>query len=96
LEELKYIIKGPKKAVSAFLYFSKEIRGTLPKSADFAKRSGDMWKLLGDDQRQKYRIREIEDKDRFNREKTHWSLLTQQLRRQRKVNDDLDECTYDD
>jgi len=96
LEELKYIIKGPKKAVSAFLYFSKEIRGTLPKSADFAKRSGDMWKDLTEDKRQKYRIREIEDKDRFNREKTHWSLLTQQLRRQRKVIDDLDECTYDD
>jgi len=96
LEELKYIVKGPKKAVSAFLYFSKEIRGTLPKSADFAKRSGDMWKALGEDQRQKYRIREIEDKDRYNREKAHWNLLTQHLRRQRNVLNDVDECTYDD
>jgi len=39
LDDLKYLVKGPKKAVSAFLYFSKEIRETLPKTGDFAKKN---------------------------------------------------------
>jgi arsenate reductase-like glutaredoxin family protein len=85
LEELKYIIKGPKKAVSAFLYFSKEIRGTLAKSPDFAKKSGDMWKQLSDEEKQKYRDKETEDKERFTREKTQWTILQNQLRRQRNI-----------
>jgi len=91
LEELKYIIKGPKKAVSAFLYYSKEIRGTLPKSADFAKKSGHMWKHLPEDQKQKYRDKETEDKERFNREKAHWNQLTNQLRRQGNVTSEVED-----
>jgi len=85
LEELKYVIKGPRKAVSAFLYFSKEIRETLPKGADFAKKSGDMWKNLTDDQKHPYKQKEAEDKIRFRREKEHWLTLTTQLQQQRGV-----------
>jgi len=93
LEDLKYIIKGPKKAVSAFLYYSKEIRGTLPKSSDFAKKSGDMWKQLSEEEKQKYRDKETEDKERFNREKGEWTKLTNELRRQRNI-PEID--SYDD
>jgi len=85
LEELKYIVKGPRKAVSAFLYFSKEIRETLPKGADFAKKSGDMWKGLTEEQKLPYKQKEAEDKIRFRREKEHWTQLTTQLQQQRGV-----------
>jgi len=69
--------------VSAFLYFSKEIRETLPKTGDFAKKSGDLWKALSEEERQKYRQREAEDKERFNREKAYWNVLTHQIQSQR-------------
>jgi len=85
LEDIKYIIKGPKKAVSAFLYFSKEIRETLGKTADFAKKSGDLWKSLSPEQKQKYKDKEQEDKERFNREKALWNVLIAQLQQQRGV-----------
>jgi len=85
LEDIKYIIKGPKKAVSAFLYFSKEIRETLGKTADFAKKSGDLWKGLTEEQKGKYKSKELEDKERFNREKTLWNVLITQLQQQRGV-----------
>jgi len=94
LEDIKYLLKGPKKAVSAFLYFSKEIRETLPKTADFAKKSGDMWKRLSDEQKQKYKQKETIDKERFGREKALWSVLLAQLQRQRGVTDiESDEIT---
>jgi hypothetical protein len=54
LETLKYIYKGPKKAISAFLFFSKEIRDTIGKDLsndEFAKRSGEAWKNLPDEQK---------------------------------------------
>jgi hypothetical protein len=54
LETLKYIYKGPKKAISAFLFFSKEIRDKIGKDLsndEFAKRSGEAWKNLPDEQK---------------------------------------------
>eukprot|EP01125_Pyxidicula_operculata_P013711 TRINITY_DN4553_c0_g1_i3.p1 TRINITY_DN4553_c0_g1~~TRINITY_DN4553_c0_g1_i3.p1 ORF type:complete len:310 (-),score=47.70 TRINITY_DN4553_c0_g1_i3:43-972(-) len=87
LADLKYLIKGPKKAVSAFLWYSKEIRDELPKTADFAKRSGDMWKNLPEDRKQKYKIKEMEDKERFNREKMVWTMLTTQLQQEKGITD---------
>eukprot|EP01126_Amoeba_proteus_P055399 TRINITY_DN6870_c0_g3_i2.p1 TRINITY_DN6870_c0_g3~~TRINITY_DN6870_c0_g3_i2.p1 ORF type:complete len:193 (+),score=44.12 TRINITY_DN6870_c0_g3_i2:363-941(+) len=71
LSDLKWLIEGPKKAVSAFLYFSKEIRDTLPKN-DFARKSGDLWKSLTEEKKQKYKMLEDADKIRFQREKAEW------------------------
>lgn len=51
LADIKYLVDGPKKAVSAFLYFSKEIRDSLPRQ-DFARKSGDLWKSLSEEQKQ--------------------------------------------
>lgn len=54
LEDLKYLFKGPKKAISAFLFFSKEVRDTIGKdlnNEEFAKRSGEEWKILTEDQK---------------------------------------------
>jgi hypothetical protein len=51
---LKYLFKGPKKAISAFLFFSKEVRDTIGKdlnNEEFAKRSGEEWKILSEDQK---------------------------------------------
>jgi hypothetical protein len=54
LEDIKYIIKGPKKAVSAFLYFCNEQRSQTPDftPSDFSKQVGEMWKNLPDDHKQ--------------------------------------------
>lgn len=51
---MKYLFKGPKKAISAFLFFSKEVRDTIGKdlnNEEFAKRSGEEWKTLPEDQK---------------------------------------------
>jgi hypothetical protein len=50
LADIKYLVEGPKKAVSAFLYFSKEIRDSLPRQ-DFARKSGELWKSLSEEQK---------------------------------------------
>jgi len=90
LEDIKYLVKGPKKAVSAFLYFSKEVRETCKdlKSEDFAKRSGEMWKALPEEQRKKYRDLEAMDKERFQKQKAQWLMMTQQ---HPKLHEDADE-----
>jgi hypothetical protein len=82
LEDLKYLFKGPKKAISAFLFFSKEVRDTIGKdlnNEEFAKRSGEEWKILGEDQKKKYRLKEDADRERYTKEKNDWMALTGQL-----------------
>jgi len=84
LEDIKFLVKGPRKAVSAFLYFSKEIRSSLPKGdTEFAKKSGDMWKNLSNEQKGKYKKLEEEDKKRFQEDKAKYSQITAQLQRDR-------------
>eukprot|EP01129_Flabellula_baltica_P005897 TRINITY_DN2165_c0_g1_i2.p1 TRINITY_DN2165_c0_g1~~TRINITY_DN2165_c0_g1_i2.p1 ORF type:complete len:466 (-),score=98.13 TRINITY_DN2165_c0_g1_i2:38-1435(-) len=79
LQGINYLMKGPKKVVSAFLYFAKEIRETLPPSgSDFAKKSGEIWRSLTPEQKQKYKFQESVDKVRFSKEKTEWSKISQQ------------------
>jgi len=77
LEDIKYIIKGPKKAISAFLYFCNEQRATVEfaSSSDFSRQVGDMWKSLTDDMKQKYRQMEQQDKTRFMKEKQAWEAI---------------------
>jgi len=84
LEDIKFLVKGPRKAVSAFLYFSKEIRASLPKGdTDFAKKSGDMWKNLSGEQKAKYKKLEEEDKKRFQEDRARYTQITMQLQRDR-------------
>lgn len=54
LEGLKYIVNGPKKAVSAFLYFSNEarIKHKELKPDAFARLAGELWKKLSYDEKQ--------------------------------------------
>jgi len=48
------LIKGPKKVVSAFLYFAKEIREQVDApSTKFAKKSGELWKSLSNKEKKK-------------------------------------------
>eukprot|EP00028_Trichosphaerium_sp_Am-I-7-wt_P009840 CAMPEP_0168531122 /NCGR_PEP_ID=MMETSP0405-20121227/15199_1 /TAXON_ID=498012 /ORGANISM="Trichosphaerium sp, Strain Am-I-7 wt" /LENGTH=304 /DNA_ID=CAMNT_0008555743 /DNA_START=591 /DNA_END=1505 /DNA_ORIENTATION=+ len=87
LYDVKYYVEGPKKAVSAFLFFSKEIRESVGKSGigqelkseDFAKKSGEMWKQLPEEQKKKYRQLEKQDKNRFKDEKEKWLITTGQM-----------------
>jgi len=47
LQQIKFYVRGPKRAVSAFLYFSKEIRESMgDQQKNFARKSGEMWKSL--------------------------------------------------
>lgn len=52
LAQIKYLIKGPKKPVSGFLFFAADIRNNIPNDADFARKSGEMWKDLPESQRE--------------------------------------------
>src|SRR4051812_23741587 len=53
LEDIKYLVKGPKKAVSAFLYFCNEQRQNSQEfvPSDFSRQVGEMWKNLPEDQK---------------------------------------------
>jgi len=64
--------------VSAFLHYSKEVRETIRSTSDFAKKSGESWKTLPEDKKQKYRIKEQKDKERSLKEKEEWKQLKHQ------------------
>jgi len=68
-------MKGPKKVVSAFLHYSKEVRETIRSTSDFAKKSGESWKTLPEDKKQKYRIKEQKDKERSLKEKRRMETI---------------------
>ncbi|PRP80992.1 high mobility group protein B1 [Planoprotostelium fungivorum] len=74
LEDIRKSVKGPKKAVSAFLYFCNEHRNitTSTNSPDFPKVVGEMWRGLSEESKRKYRIMEAQDKIRFQQEKALW------------------------
>jgi len=79
LEGLKYLCVGPKKSVSAFLYFSNEARIKYKelKPDAFARLAGELWKKLTHEEKQPYRVLEEQDKERFNRERLEWESMVE-------------------
>jgi hypothetical protein len=78
LQGIHYLIKGPKKVVSAFLYFAKEIREQVDApSTEFAKKSGELWRALSNEEKKKYKMKELIDKERFTKEKDEWTRIHQ-------------------
>jgi len=65
VQDIKYMIKGPRRAISAFLYFCNEQRTNL-------QDVGELWKKLPDEEKQKYKMMAAQDKMRFAREKANW------------------------
>jgi hypothetical protein len=81
LEGLKYILNGPKKPVSAFLYFSNEARMKHKdlKPDIFARLAGELWKKLSPEEKMPYRVLEQQDKERFFKEKTDWEARQMEI-----------------
>ncbi|KAK8805387.1 hypothetical protein WA158_002043 [Blastocystis sp. Blastoise] len=67
-------VQGPKKPRSAYIYYCQEhrdrVRGEHPGMAptDISKVLGNEWNALGIDDKQKYRVLEIEDRERYKME----------------------------
>jgi len=78
LEDIKYLDKGPKKVISAYLFFAKEVRDTVPKTEDFAKNIGELWRNLPENEKQKYKSLEKLDKIRYSKEKAEHAILVDQ------------------
>jgi len=78
LEDIKYLDKGPKKVISAYLFFAKEVRDKVPKTDDFAKNIGELWRSLPEVEKQKYKTQEKQDKIRYSKEKSEHETLVAQ------------------
>jgi len=69
LLDIKYLMKGPKKVVSAFLHYSKEVRETIRSTSDFAKKSGESWKTLPEDKKTEISYKRTERQRKISQRK---------------------------
>lgn len=80
LENIKFIVDGPRKVMSAFMYFSNEMRETYKEkmsSRNIVKACGSMWKSMTEEMKRVYKEKEEADKERFSRQKQEWMLQLQ-------------------
>ena len=71
-------VPAPKRATTAFFYFTADIREQTKKDnpdlkmSDLAKIHGEKWKALSEDEREPYNKKNEVDKARYEKEKAEW------------------------
>jgi len=71
--------KAPKGALTAFMFYSNEVRKEVQESdsslkmTDIAKKIGEMWKALSDEEKKPYLAKAAADKARFEKEKASYN-----------------------
>lgn len=78
LEDVKFLLEGPRKVMSAFMYFSNEMRELYKNkmtSRNIVKMCGTLWNSMDESKKKTYKEKEEIDRERFFRQKQEWSSL---------------------